>query len=275
MQRTPEGEAVGSFCQCPYSLSYLKRPCIYKWDGSNLILYSAACPQLALRLSDASTVSLSDGTLDFTVTLGYTTSSKSTPGQPIVLKLFGPKAEGPLSENAIYWGQYQIFLSSENIGEHRVPFEFHNMSLRRPRDANGRFLEMSDNAFTYVVSRAEGWIELSPGQEVSRRVTLRLDQDAAWQRVIRAGRDYWLRWAPSGTVGNPKELDKWKYGGLQVRHRAVMKVRYQRSSPLLTRSLLQDWEGVICDKRKDEFWIPIPVQAEEHGLRFKVVEGLN
>ena len=166
---------------------------------------------------DATDLSLIDGTLNFTATLSYTESPKSTFGQPIVLQLFGSKAEGPLSEQAVYWGQYQIFTSPENLEDHRVPFEYRNMSLRQPRDENGRFVEPSETAQSYVISEAEGWVELSPGQEVSRRVTLRLDQSAVWQRELRAGREYWLRWAPSGTVGNPKTLWSWKYGSLKVR----------------------------------------------------------
>lgn len=82
-----------------------------------------------------------------------------------------------------------------------------------------------------MVSESDGWIELFPGQEVSRRFTLRLDADVAWQRGVNAGKEYWLRWAPSGTVGNPKSLWSWKYGALKVscliftrmltKHRAV------------------------------------------------------
>jgi hypothetical protein len=75
-----------------------------------------------------------------------------------------------------------------------------------------------------MISQAKGRIELSPGHEVSRRVTLRLDQDDVWQQEARAGQDYWLRWVPSGTVGNPRQLENWKYGGLQVRNRAIIKV---------------------------------------------------
>lgn len=191
-------------------------------------MYSAVCPRLTLRLSDASTLSLRDGTLDFTATLCYTTTPEFLPSQPIVLHLLGPKAGGPLSENAVYWGQYQIFASPENLPEHRLPFEWRNVSLRRPRDAKGRFIDSSDSHYaaaqTYVVSEAEGWIELFPGQEVSRRVTLQLDQAVAWQRGVSSGRDYWLRWAPSGTVGNPKTLWSWKYGGLKVRHRVIVRV---------------------------------------------------
>jgi len=214
----------------------------------------AVCPRLTLRLSDASTLSLRDGTLDFTATLCYTMTPEFVPSQPIVLHLLGPKAGGPLSENAVYWGQYQIFASPENLPEHRLPFEWRNVSLRRPRDANGRFIDSSDSHYaaaqTYVVSEAEGWIELFPGQEVSRRVTLQLDQAVAWQRGVSSGRDYWLRWAPSGTVGNPKTLWSWKYGGLK------------------------DWEGIILNKKEDsKCWIPIPIQSEESGLKFKVVDG--
>lgn len=149
-------------------------------------------------------------------------SPESTPNQPIVLQVLGPNAAGPLSEKAVYWGQYQIFTSPENLSEHRLPFEWHNVCLRRPRDANGRFVDSSDSQYAaaqrYIIDKAEGWIELFPGQEVSRRVTLQLDQADAWQKEIRAGRDYWLRWAPSGTVGNPKTLRRWKYGALKVRH---------------------------------------------------------
>jgi hypothetical protein len=185
------------------------------------------CPYLTLKLSDASTLSLTNGTLEFTATLCYTASPEPIPSQPIVLRLFGPEAGGPLSDKAVYWGQYQIFSSPENLSEKRLPFSWRNVSLRRPRDENGRFVDPSDSqhaaAQTYVVSEAEGWIELFPGQEVSRRVALRLDTDAAWQRDVNAGQDYWLRWAPSGTVGNPTTLWSWKYGGLKVRYRHVFK----------------------------------------------------
>ena len=75
--------------------------CLQKgWLRSDTV-YSAVCPRLALRLSDASTLSLTDGTLEFTATLCYTASPESITSQPIILHLFGPKAGGPLSDKAV------------------------------------------------------------------------------------------------------------------------------------------------------------------------------
>jgi hypothetical protein len=43
---------------------------------------------------------------------------------------------------------------------------------------------------------------------------------------------------------------------------------------LLTVSTAQDWEGIILNKKEDsKCWIPIPIQSEESGLKFKVVDG--
>lgn len=102
---------------------------------------------------------------------------------------------------------YSIYRSAACDAEDRLPYHGSGPCMRRRRDPGGRFS-------THVeITSLASYVELAPGESVSREMRLDLDERRGWKRHLEVGKEYWLRydgWNGSGLGRH------WRFGKLTV-----------------------------------------------------------
>lgn len=177
------------------------------------MLLSAACPIFSVSVSNcdnASELSLPNGSMPFKVTLKYEGMPVNQPQhQHVVLR-----DPAVLSPKSVSRGHFKIYISP--TFEHAVPFRPPQPTLRLPRNPDGRLVAPPS---TFRISAEEGWVELAPGDKISRDLTLDVSDSKDWQDSLEVGRTYYLRYDPYGVHPFCKAEIKssgWRFGTLAV-----------------------------------------------------------
>ena len=174
-------------------------------------------PRLTVSISGPSSkLSLSEKAFSFTATLTYVSAPPPLAEAPHneTTVIFDVE-QSPLKRNACQVGSYSLYSSSNCDSESRVPYVQPNVSIRAPREPDGRFKQRVD------VTDLSNYVELKVGSSISREVELNLDEGSrgSWHGYLVVGRRYWLRCdSVTGTRGkNESGVDRfWRFGKLAV-----------------------------------------------------------
>ena len=144
-------------------------------------------PRFTLSISGPSNLTLSGNTYLFTATLTYISPPSHLSPHDETTVIFDAE-QGPLRRNAPQNGRYSLYTSASCEAESRVPYVRPNVSIRAPREPDGRFKQWFD------VIDLSNHVEVKVGSSVSREVELNLGEGSnSWRKYLVAGQRYWLR----------------------------------------------------------------------------------
>ena len=173
-------------------------------------------PRFSLSISGPASVSLSAQGYSFTARLTYVSQPlNSKASQDDEFTVVFDVERSPLKRTAPQLGRYSLYTSSRCDTQSRVPYVRPNVSIRAPREPNGRFKQWVE------VTDLTDYAELDVGLSLSHEVEFDLDEDSrsSWHKHLAVGAHYWLRY-DDNTVGkssDEKGIDRfWRYGRLAV-----------------------------------------------------------
>lgn len=173
-------------------------------------------PRFVLSISGPASVSLSAKSYSFIAKLTYVSRPPSlTASQDDEITVIFDVGRSPLKRTAPQLGRYSLYTSSRCDDQSRVPYVRPNVSIRAPREPDGRFKQWVD------VTDLTDYAELNVGLSVSHEVAFDLDDDSrsSWHKYLAVGGHYWLR-CDNNTAGrsnDEKGIDRfWRYGKLAV-----------------------------------------------------------
>ena len=144
-------------------------------------------PRFTLSVSGPSNLTLSGNPYLFTATLTYVSPPSHLAPHDETTVIFDAE-RSPLRRNAPQIGRYSLYTSASCEAESRVPYIRPNISIRAPREPDGRFKQLVD------VTDLSNHVEVKVGSSVSREVELNLGESSnSWRKYLMAGQRYWLR----------------------------------------------------------------------------------